>query len=315
MAKPIRPLERLPMKRTGSMGSAVPPARDDDVPAREVRGAARCPSAAGGPDGSGCRTGRSRTAAGDGIDEERQLDEPTHAHLAGGQGTGRRIDDRVAELPQRRDVGPVAGCAYMSPSMAGATTTGALVARQVAVMMSSARPFGHGRQPARRGRRDEDGVGRVRRHDVADAAVGLELQRVEHDRPAGERLHRERADEMRGRAAHHDLDLGARAGQRAQQLGRLVGGDRAGHAEEDEAPVERAVGSRAHLHAGRGREVRGEEAEAPEQELGVQDVRDGGKARPGGSSQAASGPTPPLRARRSRPRARVADRPAGPACG
>jgi hypothetical protein len=35
----------------------------------------------------------------------------------------------------------VAGCAYISPSIAGATTSGAFDARHVAVMTSSVRPF------------------------------------------------------------------------------------------------------------------------------------------------------------------------------
>ena len=57
MAKPIRPLERLPMKRTGSMGSAVPPALTTMCqPARSAERVA--PVRGGRADGSGSRTGR-----------------------------------------------------------------------------------------------------------------------------------------------------------------------------------------------------------------------------------------------------------------
>ena len=83
----------------------------------------------------------------------------------------------------------------MSPSMAGATTTGA-VARQAGgrddVVGQTA---GHRRQPARGGRRDQDQVGGVGGDDVRDALVGQQLERVGHRPAAGERLERERPDE------------------------------------------------------------------------------------------------------------------------
>jgi hypothetical protein len=70
----------------------------------------------------------------------------------------------------------VAGCAYMSPSMAGPTMTGAPVARQVAVMMSSARPLAVA--PSQRRPAPQAGVGGIGSL-MADASIGLALQQVD----------------------------------------------------------------------------------------------------------------------------------------
>ena len=62
IAAPIRPVERLPMKRTGSMASRVPPAVTTTW--RPARSASRGAATSGGrAAGSGLRTGRSPTAA------------------------------------------------------------------------------------------------------------------------------------------------------------------------------------------------------------------------------------------------------------
>ncbi len=62
IAAPIRPVERFPMYRTGSMASRVPPA--DTTTCRPVRSASRGAATMGGRwAGSGLRTGRSPMAA------------------------------------------------------------------------------------------------------------------------------------------------------------------------------------------------------------------------------------------------------------
>ena len=134
----------------------------------------------------------------------------------------------------------VAGCAYISPSIAGATTTGADDARQVAVIDVVRETSGHRREPAGSGRRDEDQVGRIGSDDVRDALVGQELERVGHRPAPRQRLQGQRTDERLRGVGHQRLDVGARGDQRARQLGRLVGGDRAGHAEQDQPAVESA---------------------------------------------------------------------------
>ncbi len=85
----------------------------------------------------------------------------------------------------------VARCVHMSPSMAGATTTGALVARQAAVTVSFAIPFAIEPEPAGRGGRDHKRVGRVRDHDVADPLVGEQAQDIRLDGVSRERRERE----------------------------------------------------------------------------------------------------------------------------
>jgi len=63
-------------------------------------------------------------------------------------------------------------------------------------------------------------------------------------RLAGERLERGRADEMLGPCGHHHTHLGALLAQAADQFATLVGGDAAGHSQQDaalgEAHVRRA---------------------------------------------------------------------------
>jgi len=63
----------------------------------------------------------------------------------------------------------------------------------------------HGRDPASRGRCDDDRVGRVGHHDVPDATVREQLERVAHDPAAGEGLEGERADELAAGTGEEDL--------------------------------------------------------------------------------------------------------------
>ena len=75
----------------------------------------------------------------------------------------------------------------MSPSMAGATITGAAVARQVAVMTSPARPLAIAASQWAVAGATRIGIGRVGGHDVGDALVGQQLERVQQHPAAGQR--------------------------------------------------------------------------------------------------------------------------------
>ena len=143
IATPIRPVQRLPMKRTGSIGSAVPPGGDHDVPAVEVLRPGRNPRR------RRPRRGRGRAPHGPARDGRRRPRPRSRRRPPAGRGPPAPdasgptpgLHDRVPEATRSRSTfARVAGCAYISPSIAGATTTGAAEARQVAVMTSSARP-------------------------------------------------------------------------------------------------------------------------------------------------------------------------------
>ena len=74
--------------------------------------------------------------------------------------------------------------------------------------------------------------------DVPHGAPGRVGKLVGQYRPAAERLHRHRGDELAGRFGHHHLHCRASLGQLACQLRRLVAGDAAGESEHDVAAVE-----------------------------------------------------------------------------
>ena len=86
----------------------------------------------------------------------------------------------------------VAGWAYISPSIAGATTTGAAVARQAAVTASPARPVAIAASQWAVAGRDDDRIGAVGDDDVADPLVRQEAADVGLDGVAGQRRERQR---------------------------------------------------------------------------------------------------------------------------
>src|SRR5207244_3636175 len=91
-----------------------------------------------------------------------------------------------------------------------------------------------------RGRRsDDDDVGLSPHRDVTRGALVLDLEHLDLHRPVRERLEGEGPHELRGRSRHDALDGRARLRQSTRELDRLVGGDRAGDAEHDEAPAQR----------------------------------------------------------------------------
>ena len=95
-AMPILPDERLPMKRTGSIGSAVPPAVTTTC--RPARSASRgIPATSERGPAAGARRGTDRPVADrgdDGVDDLGQLGEPARPDLARGERPADRVDDR-----------------------------------------------------------------------------------------------------------------------------------------------------------------------------------------------------------------------------
>ena len=190
------------MKRTGSIGSAVPPAvttmrrpsRSASRTAASARAGARRPI--GGPDRPAGRRPPRRRRRSSAVSASRPS--PVWPD-ASGPSSGSTIG--VAEAPGAGDVG---------------------LRRRVAVHLAvhgrrdddrrgggeaggrhdvTGQAVGHGRQPVGRGRRDDDRVGRIRGDDVADALVGQQLEEVLPHRVAAQRGERERRHERRRRPA------------------------------------------------------------------------------------------------------------------
>ena len=130
------------MNRTGSMASAVPPAVITMW--RPSRSGSRTGAASGRP---GRLDRLADRAAGDGldhrVDDPRQLGEAPDAGLARGELAPRRAGPSgyPKSCCSRSTLARVAGWDHMSPSIAGATTTGADVARTAAVTVSPASPL------------------------------------------------------------------------------------------------------------------------------------------------------------------------------
>ena len=266
IATPIRPVERLPMKRTGSIASRVPPAVTTTC--RPARSASRAGPASGGRAAGIRRRGpadrrRPRRPRPRSRGSSASRPTPDWPGRERARSRARRSCSRIVAQP-----GDVArawpGGVHMSPSIAGATTTGAPGREAGGGHDVAGQAVGHRPEPVRGGRRDDDRVGRVADDDVADPAVGQQLQQVGLDRVARQRLERERPDELgRGRRQHH-RDVGALGLEQAQQLDRLVGGDRAGDAR---APMRRpGAGAR---RAAASRQAQLERLAAAD--LGVQD--------------------------------------------
>jgi hypothetical protein len=83
------------------------------------------------------------------------------------------------------------------------------------------------------GRRHQHGIGLAREVDVRHGVPRAQVPLRGDDRPAGERLHRGRRDELRRGLRHHHLHGGALALQLTRQLGGLVAGHAAGQAQHE----------------------------------------------------------------------------------
>ena len=123
-AWPCLPDERLPMKRTGSIGSRVPPAVTST----------RTPGEVGGG-------GRAEERLGGGLDDGGGLGQAAGADVAAGQAPDLGLDDvHAAARAARARLSCTAGCSHISVCMAGHTSTGARVASSVLVSRSSLMP-------------------------------------------------------------------------------------------------------------------------------------------------------------------------------
>ena len=123
--------------------------------------------------------------------------------------------------------------------MAGATITGARLAQAMAVTASPDQAGGELAEQVGGGRCQDDRIGGLGQLDVRDLLVGVELEHVVEHGSVRERLEREPADEAARGGGHCHVDHGASLGQHPHQHDRLVGGDAAGHADDDAAPGER----------------------------------------------------------------------------
>ena len=196
--------------------------------------------------GAGTRVGRADRARADrrddGIDDGGQLGQPPHACLTGRELARLGLDDRVTErIPEARDV--VAG-GGVGPHVAvhrGCDDHRRARRERRRGHDVAGQPAGHGAEPMRGRRGDDDRVRRVGDDDVADAPVGQERKDVGLDRVSRKGLERERADERgRGRREHHD-DVRAFGAKEPEQFDRFVRGDRAGDAEPDQPSLETAA--------------------------------------------------------------------------
>src|SRR5262249_45161989 len=71
--------------------------------------------------------------------------------------------------------------------------------------------------------------------------LALGIEEITEDRPSGQGAEGQRAHELARVLGEAHGDPGTEASELAQQHGRLVGGDRAGHAEDQLATVQRHV--------------------------------------------------------------------------
>ena len=268
------------MKRTGSIGSAVPPALTTMCqPARSAERVAPC--AADGrrvrlPDRAAGDRRRSRPPRG--AAARRGGRRPPGPRPAGRRPGPRSCSRTRAAAPRCRRWPDGRTCRRPWP---GPRPPVRRVARQVAVMTSSARPLAMA--PSQRAV-----AGATSTASAASAATMWLMRRSACSSSGSSMTGRPESVssvsgpmKCGGGAAHHDLHLGAGGDELAQQLGGLVGGDRAGDAEQDEASLEWSVGHGGAPAPWSGGDVLGQQAEAAQHELRVEHVGDGGQARAG----------------------------------
>jgi hypothetical protein len=102
---------------------------------------------------------------------------------------------------------------------------------------------GHAGEEVGRGGGDDHQIGAIGHPDVPDLGLLTQVEEVGQDRASRQGLEGQLADELAGRGGHHDLDLGARLDQEADQLGRLVRRDAPADG-EDHASSGEGIGQR-----------------------------------------------------------------------
>src|SRR5262249_31450916 len=91
------------------------------------------------------------------------------------------------------------------------------------------------------GRRHDDRVAALGQRDVLDGVRALRIKKVGEDRAPRQRPERQRADELARVLGQADRDARSEPAELAQQVDRLVGGDRPGDAQDQLAPFETHV--------------------------------------------------------------------------
>ena len=215
------------MKRTGSMGSRVPPAETTTCAAGQVVGPAH-------PRGGPGRAGRRRTARPD------RAAAPCRSRR---RSDGRRgLDDETAAGPERRDVGLGGGVLPHLGVHRGRehdrAPCGERACWSAGRRRGRERPWPAGpRSPVPRGPGRPPWPSRTcgTSWTCSNTSVG--------DGLAGQRRPRGRADEAQRVSGRDHADPVARFGEPAEQLAGLVGGDAAADTEKDSGPSP-AAGSR-----------------------------------------------------------------------
>jgi hypothetical protein len=222
MAWPCLPEDRLPMKRTGSMGSRVPPAVTSTCsPSRSCRPVPVPRPASTSETASTMRAGSASLPA--------PTSPPARRPSSGSTTCTPRARSRAM-------LSATAGCSHISLCMAGQTTTGARVASSVFVSRSSLSPAGVEAEHPGGGRGDEDKVRPLAQVRVRDR-VGL----VPEGRPGplgAEGVEGGPAHEVQRTLGEHRDHVGAGVDEAAAQLHGLVRRDAPGHPEDDPPALE-----------------------------------------------------------------------------
>jgi hypothetical protein len=169
----------------------------------------------------------------DGRQNDRRLRQPSGAELATGHGSFIRRHDQHAAFGQTGEVGlggsvlPHAHihCRRRQHALVGCQQQGS---RQV---IGQARR--HFRQNIGAGRHHRHQIGGARQLDMAHFAFIGEREQLRIDLLAGQRLQRERGDELRAGFCQHGCDTAAGFGQQPDQFQRLIRRDAAGDDEEE----------------------------------------------------------------------------------
>ena len=217
MAWPCLPDERLPMKRTGSIGSRVPPA---------VTSTCRPCIDRGVPDVGEQLRGRA--------DDVDRFGQPAGAHVPAGEATFGRLHDVDAPRPQE---GQVVLHRRVLPHLGvhgGADHHRRPGGQQHVGQQVVGVPRRVGRQQPRGGGRHQDQVGLLAQGRVRDGVV-IVPQGAAHGF-GGQGAQRDLSDEAGRSLGHHRHDVRAGVDESTTHVHRLVGSDATAHTEHDTAP-------------------------------------------------------------------------------
>ena len=194
----MRPVERLEMKRTGSIASRF------------------------GPAVTSTRSPRRSCALQHALDlgdDDRRFRQAARPFVAAGERADAGFDHVPAVAPQPRQVllhDRVLPHVHVHRRRQQHRRARRQQHRGEQVVADAGRRLA---DQVRRRRRDDDRVGVVGEADVADLGLLGEVEQLGRHRLAGQRLQGERGDELGGRARHDDAHAGPAGAQQAHQLG------------------------------------------------------------------------------------------------